>query len=202
MKLYNRFTVNNAKLLSTVNYQLSTKKMALFETALHKVLAHEGGYVNDPDDTGGETYKGVARKMNSKWDGWVRVDVAKTQSGFPANLEKDNELQDEVNRFYQVNYWDTLCADKIENQLVANSLFDFGVNAGVKTAASLAQLVVEASPDGVIGPASLQKLNAFDPDHFLAAYTVAKIARYISIVKKRPESRKYFYGWIVRSLAP
>ena len=48
MKLYNRFTVNNAKLLSTVNYQLSTKKMALFETALHKVLAHEGGYVNDP----------------------------------------------------------------------------------------------------------------------------------------------------------
>ncbi|MEI6091953.1 MAG: putative peptidoglycan-binding domain-containing protein, partial [bacterium] len=91
-------------------------------------------------------------------------------------------------------------ADDIENQLVADSIFDFGVNAGVRTSASLAQLVVEADPDGVIGPATITKLNAFDPDHFLAAFTVAKIARYISIVKKRPESRKYFYGWICRTI--
>ena len=67
---------------------------------------------------------------------------------------------------------------------------------------SLAQLVVEADPDGVIGPTTLDKLNAFDPDHFLAAFTVAKIARYISIVKKRPESRKYFYGWVCRTISP
>ena len=177
-----------------------TNNMALFESSLQKILAHEGGYVNDPDDTGGETYKGVARAMNSKWNGWVQVDWCKTQKGFPANLEKNSELQEEVSRFYQVNYWDALCADSIENQLVADSIFDFGVNAGVRTSASLAQLVVEADPDGVIGPTTLDKLNAFDPDHFLAAFTVAKIARYISIVKKRPESRKYFYGWICRTI--
>ena len=35
--------------------------MASFLPALQKVLAHEGGYVNDLDDPGGETYKGVAR---------------------------------------------------------------------------------------------------------------------------------------------
>ncbi|MEI6752970.1 MAG: glycosyl hydrolase 108 family protein [Paludibacter sp.] len=174
--------------------------MAEFNISLQKILAHEGGYVNDPDDTGGETYKGVARAMNSKWEGWVRVDVAKTQSGFPANLEKDSELQDAVSSFYQVNYWDAFCADSIENQQVADSIFDFAVNAGVRTSASLAQLVVETQADGVIGPATLDKLNAFDPDHFLAAFTVAKIARYISIVKKRPESRKYFYGWILRAV--
>jgi lysozyme family protein len=176
--------------------------MALFETALQKVLAHEGGYVNDPDDPGGETYKGIARKLNSKWDGWVRVDMAKTQTGFPGNLEKDNELQDEVSRFYQVNYWDTLRADQLENQLVADSIFDFAVNAGVRTSASLAQLVIEATPDGIIGSATLEKLNAFDPDHFLAAFTVAKIARYISIIKKRPASKKYLYGWVCRALTP
>ena len=174
--------------------------MANFESSLQKILAHEGGYVNDPDDTGGETYKGVARHINSKWEGWVRVDMAKTQSGFPANLEKDSELQQDVSSFYQVNYWDALCADSMENQLVADSIFDFAVNAGVRTSASLAQLVVEADPDGVIGPSTLDKLNAFDPDHFLAAFTVAKIARYISIVKKRPESRKYFYGWVRRAV--
>ena len=176
--------------------------MALFETSLQKILAHEGGYVNDPDDSGGETYKGIARAIHSKWDGWVQVDQHKTQSGFPASLEKDNELQDEVSRFYQLNFWDVLRADDMQNQLVADSIFDFAVNAGVRTSASLAQLVVEAEPDGVIGPATITKLNAFDPDHFLAAFTVAKIARYISIVRKRPESRKYFYGWVCRTISP
>ena len=176
--------------------------MANFELSLQKILVHEGGYVNDPDDPGGETYKGVARHINSKWEGWIQIDWHKTQSGFPANLEKDTKLQDAVGHFYQLNYWDTLCADQIENQLVADSIFDFAVNAGVRTSASLAQMVVETKPDGVFGPATLEKLNAFDPDHFLAAFTVAKIARYINIVKKRPESRKYFYGWVYRTISP
>lgn len=35
--------------------------MAKFEHALQLLLQHEGGYVNDPDDQGGETYKGIAR---------------------------------------------------------------------------------------------------------------------------------------------
>jgi len=174
--------------------------MAEFLPALQKVLVHEGGYVNDTDDPGGETYKGIARNMHSKWSGWVRVDICKQQHGFPANLENDAELQNEITQFYQVSFWDTISGDKINNQLVANSIFDFGVNAGVKVSASLAQLVVEAEADGVIGPQSLEKINCFDPDHFLAAFTVAKIARYISIIKKRPESKKYLYGWVSRAL--
>ena len=174
--------------------------MASFLPALQKVLAHEGRYVNDPDDPGGETYKGVARAMHSKWSGWVRVDICKNQSGFPANLEKDTELQNEIAQFYQINFWDALCADSIESQLVADSIFDFAVNAGLKTSASLAQMVVEAEPDGVIGPDTLAKINAFDSEHFLAAFTVAKIALYIAIIKKRPESKKYLYGWVCRTI--
>ena len=174
--------------------------MSEFQPALQKVLSHEGGYVNDPDDPGGETYRGVARNMHSKWSGWVRIDMCKNQSGFPANLEKDTELQNEIARFYQINFWDKINGDNIQNQLVANSIFDFSVNAGVKTSASLAQLVVETEADGVIGPQSLEKINAFDPDHFLAVFTLAKIARYMAIIRKRPASKKYLYGWITRAL--
>ncbi len=174
--------------------------MADFNQAFLLVIANEGGYVNDPDDPGGETYKGVARKIFSKWDGWIKIDLLKRQSGFPGNLDKDVELQQDIEDFYRVNFWNKVKGDDITNQKVAESIFDFGVNAGVGTSASLAQLVVEAETDGVIGQESISKINAFNSDHFLAAFTVAKIARYVNIVKKRPTSRKYFYGWVLRSL--
>jgi len=175
--------------------------MADFNEALCKILVNEGGYVNDPDDTiGGETYRGVARKIHSKWNGWTIIDMLKRQSGFPSNLDKDIELQQEVVDFYRINFWDRINGDQIENQFVAESILDFAVNAGVGTSSSLAQMVVGAKCDGVIGKDSIAVINSFDVDHFLAAFTVAKIARYVNIVKKRPMSRKYFYGWVLRSL--
>jgi lysozyme family protein len=174
--------------------------MADFTRAFQLVIANEGGYVNDPDDPGGETYKGVARKIFSKWEGWTKIDLLKRQPGFPGNLDKDVELQHDVEEFFRVNFWDKINGDQIASQKMAESIFDFGVNAGVGTSAALAQMVVSADVDGVIGKNTVAKLNVFIPEHFLAAFTVAKIARYINIVKKRPASRKYFYGWICRAL--
>jgi lysozyme family protein len=174
--------------------------MADFETAYKKVLSYEGGYVNDPDDPGGETYKGIARKMNSKWDGWVIIDLLKLKPGFPGNLDKDTELQNKITDFYHVNYWDAILGDKIKDQEVATSIFDFAVNAGVKTSACLAQFVVEAASDGIIGSESIAKINGCDPEHFLASFTIAKILRYINIVEKNQLSRKYFYGWVRRAV--
>jgi len=174
--------------------------MADFTQAFQLTIANEGGYGNDPDDPGGETYKGVARKIFSKWDGWTKVDMLKRQYDFPANLDKDPELQQNVSDFYRITFWDKMNGDQITNQNVANSIFDFGVNAGIGTSASLAQMVVGATSDGVIGPDSISAINNFDPDFFLASFTVTKIARYVNIVKKRPTSRKYFYGWVIRAL--
>ncbi len=175
-------------------------KMADFKKAYEKMLIHEGGYVNDPDDPGGETYKGIARKIHSKWDGWMIVDTLKVQSGFPASLEKDADLQQMIEDFYQTLYWDSIRGDKIGSQLIAESIFDFGVNAGNRTSATLAQMVVDVTADGVIGPKTLAALNNYDEEKFLAEFTIAKIARYINIVKKRPTSKKYFYGWVRRAL--
>lgn len=172
--------------------------MANFEEALNKVLKHEGGYVHDPDDPGGETYKGVARKMHSKWEGWDLVDLNKNKTGFPKNLDKDAELQELIEDFYKINFWNRVKGDDIEHQQVAESIFDFGVNAGAGTSAKLAQVVVEAVVDGVIGKNTIVKINSFDADHFLASFAIAKIARYVSIVKRRPTSKKYFYGWVRR----
>jgi lysozyme family protein len=174
--------------------------MSNFQVAYQRVLKNEGGYSFDPADPGGETYKGIARNINSKWDGWVLIDLQKKKAGFPASLDANVDLQEKIEHFYRANYWDRLQADKITDDSIATSIFDFAVNAGVGTSASLAQLVIGTNADGVIGDESIAKINTFDPDHFLAAFTVAKIARYISIVKKRPASQKYFYGWVRRAL--
>lgn len=174
--------------------------MADFNNAFEAMLTHEGGYGNDPDDPGGETYKGVARKINSKWLGWHIIDLLKKQANFPANLEANSDLQQEVESFYEVQFWNRISGSLISEQAVANSIFDFAVNAGVVTSAILAQMVSGTKADGVIGPNSVEAINKVDSDHFLSAFTVAKIARYITIVKKRPSSKKYFYGWVLRAL--
>ncbi|MBW1801582.1 MAG: hypothetical protein JRJ85_12745, partial [Deltaproteobacteria bacterium] len=44
--------------------------MAKFDEAFEKTTAIEGGYVFDPDDAGGETYKGISRRFNPSWGGW------------------------------------------------------------------------------------------------------------------------------------
>ena len=174
--------------------------MAEFIKAFRKTISNEGGYSNDPDDPGQETVKGISRKSWPKWEGWTIVDMLKRQSDFPANIDRDAEIRELVGTFYLNQFWNKVHGDEINSQAVAESIFDFAVNAGVATSSSLAQMVVGTGVDGVIGPNSLKAINAFNESHFLAAFTVAKIARYVTIVKKRPTSRKYFYGWVLRAL--
>lgn len=174
--------------------------MAEFKIALQRTLAHEGGYSNDPDDQGGETYKGISRTRHRSWSGWAIIDRYKGRSGFPSVLSKDDRLQSEVELFYQCNFWNPLNAVQIRDQSIADSVFDFGVNVGVKTSVRLAQPVVGAIADGAIGVKTLEKLNASNPAYFRAAFAVAKIAYYIYIIKKRPANKKFLYGWITRAL--
>jgi lysozyme family protein len=174
--------------------------MAQFILAFQKTIENEGGYGNDPDDPGGETFKGIARKINGKWEGWPTIDLLKRQTGFPANADRDAELRELVGTFYLVNYWNRIDGDSINNQLVAESIFDFAVNVGVETSVELAQKTVGSDVDGAIGPNTLKAINAFDPAHFVAAFAVEKIRKYIRIIAKRPTSKKYFTGWVIRAV--
>lgn len=174
--------------------------MADFSEAFIQTMKAEGGYVNDPQDPGGETYKGIARKMNSKWDGWVFVDTMKKQKEFPRNLESNAALQERVKNFYEINFWDKVRGDEIANQDVAESIFDFAVNAGVVTSSKLAQMTVGINTDGVIGSETLKKINADDPKAFLSLFALNKIARYVAICEKNQGSKKFFYGWVKRTL--
>ena len=51
--------------------------MADFEKAFAKIIKAEGGYVNNPNDKGGETYMGITRKNHSKLKMWKLIDELK-----------------------------------------------------------------------------------------------------------------------------
>ena len=167
--------------------------MAEFKDAYEKMIRNEGGYTlhTVQGDRGGQTYAGIARNFHPDWSGWQYLD----------NNDLDNpQLTGHVRDFYRQHYWNKIKGDKIQDQSVAETLFDFAVNAGHKTATKLAQLIVGTTPDGIIGPVTLQALNQFDAEAFNIRYALAKIARYAQIVNRDRSQAKFLLGWINRTL--
>jgi len=167
--------------------------MAAFKTAFDKMIQNEGGYKlhSVEGDRGGQTYAGIARNYNPTWQGWLFID----------NQKMDHpDLTMVVAEFYQSNYWDKVRGGEIESQHVAESLFDFAVNAGTKTASKLAQIAVGAAPDGVIGPQTLKSISAVDEELFVLKYALAKVARYAEICNRDRGQSKFLLGWTNRTI--
>lgn len=168
--------------------------MADFLPAFERAILAEGGYKlhTVPGDTGGTTYAGIARNPNPHWAGWAFIDRGETP---PSEL---------VREFYRKGWWIPLGCDAIRDQDVAYTLYSFGTNSSTygkpKVAASLAQIVVGTTPDGVIGPKTVAAINAMEPRLFLSLYALARIARYRDIVMKNRTQQKFLLGWINRTL--
>lgn len=106
--------------------------MADFELAFPITMRHEGGFVDDPDDPGGITNRGVTARM---WEAW---------KGRMVTVEEMKALTvEDVKPFYKARFWDVLGLGKEEDQGRANSLFDFFVNVSPKT---FHEVVIAAAP--------------------------------------------------------
>ena len=166
--------------------------MADFTPAFKKMIHNEGGYKlhKVKHDNGGTTYAGIAQAFHPKWAGWAILD----------KNPDDPALTELVYNFYKQNFWDRIKGDDIDNQAIAASIFDFAVNTGTKTAAKLAQVCIDATPDGIVGKRTIAALNDTDEELFVSNYAIAKIARYASIVNKNRTQNKFLLGWINRTL--
>jgi len=184
--------------------------MANFKEAYDKTMGHEGGYGNDPDDVGGETYKGISRVYNPSWSGWIVIDAAKNGPDFPSSLDANVALQNSVGEFYKDKYWDVNRLD-VFPQSVAEEMFDTGVNMGVGRAARFLQkalnylnrngkLYGDLDVDGKIGPASLNAMAACKNDErvILAMLNTLQGMHYMNYMDKSPSQKKYARGWFKR----
>lgn len=136
--------------------------MAKFIDAYKKVLNNEGIYSNDPDDAGGETYKGISRKANPNWDGWISIDAIKKAhpTTFKGILKKTPELEKKVQDLYKDKYWDCFELDDVPSQLIAEQMFDTAVNQGQTAAIKFAQRVLDLRETGKWSLDLLNKLVA------------------------------------------
>jgi len=152
--------------------------MADFKISVVKTLQHEGGYVNDSQDSGGETNMGISKRE------------------YP-DLDIKNLTQDQAVEIYREGYWKNYYS-QIADQSLADKIFDLGVLFGVGTTVKVLQIVLGLTPDGAFGPTSLEKLNSVDPSSCLAAFKTGMVTHCLEVVKSNPNDRRYFAGWVRR----
>lgn len=132
--------------------------MADFLTAYKRSSIFEGGYANDPLDHGGETWKGVARKMHPNWSGWAIIDSYRHRDGFPAILKTIDVLEWAVQKLYHDFFWSPMWGDRIISQVIANEIYDDEINTG-SSGIKKAQVVAGLPETGKMSDDLLKKIN-------------------------------------------
>ena len=163
------------------------------------LLKQEGFYAKKKNDSGGETWEGIARNYYPNWPGWAIIDSYKSNPDFPHVLRSDVKLQALVDTFYETYFWDELEGDNIQNQSVANFLGDWGVNAGLSIPIKHAQLLIGVTSDGKMGPHTLSALNAATNADFFSKLQQARIVFYEAVVQAHPEDKEFMSDWIERT---
>jgi len=156
--------------------------MANFEPAIAQVLQHEGGYVDHPNDPGGETNFGISRRS------YPGTDIAHLT------------LQD-ASEIYRDDFWQPIRGEDIRSQDVATNLLDFAVNSGVSRAVKTVQRLVGVAQDGQIGPRTLAAINGQDGLNLNLRLCLDRVQFYTELAARRAEFRGFLVGWVRRALS-
>lgn len=166
--------------------------MADFDVFLPLLLKFEGGYVDDPEDPGGETNKGITMAAFQE--------CSHELLGIDPTSDNLCGLTDaQAGIIYRARYWNKMQADAVPLQDLANIVCDFFINAGTR-ATKLLQHVLNSMganvvEDGVIGTASLQALASLPQDLVYRHYKEDRIEYYETLGQKYP---RFLQGWLDR----
>jgi lysozyme family protein len=188
-----------------------------FATALEHVLAVEGGYANSKDDAGGETFRGISRKANPNWEGWLNIDIIKKDIG-PLNWHHSEnwpkvdkgakaypDLDLMVQDYYKERYYQPVAAWGF-GQLLTDKMFDLRVNMSPFNAGRILQRAINQvtgatlAVDGKVGPQTLAQAKGAEPMALLKAIAQKQEQFYLGgVVKKFPRAKQSFINrarWI------
>ncbi|WP_377153367.1 glycoside hydrolase family 108 protein [Roseateles sp. UC29_93] len=151
--------------------------MSLFDTLIDRVLGHEGGYVNHPEDPGGETKFGIAKRS------YPGVDIK--------NLTRPQAIE-----IYRADFWNRVQGDKLPRAFVFQAL-DAAVNHGVENAVRWMQRAAKVADDGHIGPMTLAAIGRADTADLVLLFNAERQEFYTKLSTFDVFGR----GWIRRVAA-
>lgn len=176
--------------------------MNAFLTAWLKTGREEGGYVQDPRDSGGETNWGIT-------EGVARA------HGYAGPMRELTQASARI--IAKAQYWDLMRLDAIAalSVPIAEELFDTGFNAGQATAVKFLQRCLNVVNrqqrdfpdiliDGLMGPLSISTLRNFlgkrgrDGERWmLRALNGLQASHYIELAERREKDEAFVFGWIL-----
>lgn len=177
--------------------------MTPFDEAFLWVVIAEGGFVNNPNDPGGATNRGVslrAVKLRDK-DKDGRLDFDLDGDGDVDEWDIRLVTEADAKRLYHEDYW-TLGGAGREHLLDCYSLprrwgiavFDAAVLQGPRTAVAMMQRAIEAKPDGILGPRTLLHVRSVAEAEGLARFASHRLQRFLL----HPKVDVFFEGWAWR----
>jgi len=173
------------------------------EKIINKIIDIEGGYVDDPSDSGGQTNWGITVKVARK-AGYFgpMVDVSR-DTAFVIYAEK---------------YWDSVRADDILelSELVAEEVVDTSVNMGPSRAATFLQrslnvlndrerLYSDLTVDGSIGNITISRLKTCIAERgdlvLVKMLNCLQGAFYVELAERREKDERFVFGWFQHRVA-
>jgi len=171
------------------------------DALLNELLAHEGGYTNNPDDPGGETNLGITKETA----------VRNGYTGPMRDLTREKALE-----IYRSEYWERPGFDKVFeiSPGIAGELFDTGVNMSPTVPSGWLQRLLNAfnrgakdypdiAVDGNLGPATLACLRTYlkirgdeGESVMLKGLNALQAERYIRLAEKNPALESFTFGWL------
>lgn len=164
------------------------------------ILQHEGGYVNDPNDSGGATNKGIA------WNTWLKF--AQQDLGVTPTLEHLKSITDEqAEIIYRNRYWEPQGFCQIRDDRIGLMVYDWTITSG-GAAKQIQKLLLNSyhqplAVDGAMGPQTIQALNAVaDQNALLTDITRIRKNYYTALAFNADGSQsknyKFLNGWLNR----
>lgn len=157
------------------------------------ILRFEGGYVNDPDDSGGKTYRGITYKNFPNWQGWKILNSMNLQH---------NQIVASVEPLVISFYWNLFKGygyHNFSNAKLALVVFDYRVNGGFtfdKLAAILNKFFNKKSQ--LSATSIIQNANKVSAETLANHLLNNRESYYNTIIQKNPVLEKYRHGWFNR----
>lgn len=169
----------------------------LKQKVIDNIIRIEGGFVDDPDDSGGATNFGITESVARDY-------------GYPGHMR---DLPREVAfDIYSAQYWDTVRGDDLLrlSESVAEEVVDTAINAGVNRASvflqrslnvlnNRAKLYPDIVVDGNIGPATISALSNYikrrESATLVNMLNCLQGAFYVELAERREKDEKFIYGW-------